>query len=99
MERKYGPPLGIQTLEQLQAANRRLDRRRAGVNKLLAAMQHPDASLHLSYRNGRPLWQLSTGEPVSPHVAEIVIKTPNIVSVGDSLFPGHPGQTWRYVNG
>jgi hypothetical protein len=86
--------LGIQTLTQLQVANRRLDRRRAGVNKLLAAIRR-GASLHLSYQNGQPLWQLSTGEFVPSDVAEIVIKAPDVVSVGDALLPNHPAQTWR----
>jgi hypothetical protein len=96
MPRKFGTPLSIQTLAQLQAANRRLDRRRAGVNNLLAAIRR-GASLHLSYQNGRPTWQLSTGEAVPVDVAEIVIKAPGVVSVGDALFPNHPAQTWRFA--
>jgi hypothetical protein len=87
---------GIQTLAQLRAASRRLDRRCSGVNKVLGAMRR-GATLHLYYQYGRPLWQLSSGEFIGSDVAEIVIKTPNIVAVGDSLFPGHPGQTWRMI--
>ena len=94
--RKFGSPLGIQTLAQLQQANRRLDRFRREVNRTLAAMK-AGAVLNLHYQNGRAIWRLSSGPFVTSQAAAIVIASDFIVGVGDSLFPDHPGQTWRYV--
>jgi hypothetical protein len=95
--RKFGSPLGIQTLAQLQQANRRLDRFRREVNRTLTAMK-AGASLHLEYVRGRGLWKLSNGSFVTPEAAAIVIASDAVVGVGDSLFPDHPGQTWRYFH-
>ena len=96
MRSRIGTPLGIQTLAQLQQANCRLDRFRREVNRILAAMK-AGAFLHLQYDRGRPLWRLSSGPFVTPEAAAVVIASGDVVGVGDSLFPGHPGQTWRYV--
>ena len=94
---RVGSPLGIQTLTQLQQANRRLDRLRRDANQTLAAMMN-GASLHCSHERGRTIWQLSTGQFVTPEAAAVVTASRDVVDVGDSLFPGHPGQTWRYCN-
>jgi hypothetical protein len=94
---KVGPPLGIQTLAQLQQANRRLDRLRRDANRTLAAMRE-GATLHLHYQNGRPIWRLSSGMIIPSGVAAVVIVSSAVVSVGDSLSPDHPAQTWRYCN-
>jgi hypothetical protein len=96
MRRKIGPPLGIQTLAQVQQANRRLDRLCRDVNQVLAAMKD-GAVLNLHYQNGRAIWRLSSGPFVTPQAAAIVIASDVVVGVGDSLSPGHPGQTWRYA--
>ena len=87
MRSKVGPPLGIQTLAQLQQANRRLDHLRRDTNRALSAMRRDGASLHLSYERGRALWRLSTGQFVRPDVAAILTASPNVIAVGDSLFP------------
>jgi hypothetical protein len=94
--RKFGSPLGIQTLTQLQQANRRLDRFCREVNRTLAAMK-AGAVLNLHYQNGRPIWRLSSGPFVTSEAAAIVTASDVVVGVGDSLFPDHPGQTWRYT--
>ena len=96
MRSRIGTPLGIQTLAQLQQANRRLDRLRRDVNRVLGAMER-GASLHCSHERGRTIWKLSTGSFVTPEAAAVVIASNDVVGVGDSLFPDHPGQTWRYV--
>ena len=97
MRSKVGPPLGIQTPAQLQQANRRLDHFRRDTNRTLSAMRRDGASLHLSYEHGRALWRLSTGQFVRP-AAAVLIASPNVIAVGDSLFPDVPSQTWRYAN-
>ena len=94
--RKFGSPLGIQTLTQLQQANRRLDRFCREVNRTLAATK-AGAVLNLHYQNGRPIWRLSSGPFVTSEAAAIVTASDVVVGVGDSLFPDHPGQTWRYT--
>ena len=94
---RVGPPLGIRTLTQLQQANRRLDRLRHNANQTLTAMRK-GATLHLHYQNGRPVWQLSSGRVVTSGAAQAVIASNAVVSVGDSLFPNHPAQTWRYCD-
>jgi hypothetical protein len=95
MRRKIGPPVGIQTLAQLRQANHHLDRVRREVDRILTAMRK-GAALHLHYENGRPIWRLTSGPFVTPQAAALVISSDEVVGVGDSLFPGHPGQTWRY---
>jgi len=65
------------------------------VNVALWAMRNGFA-LILHYENGRPIWRLMSGQVVTAKAAEIVITCDGVVSVGDSLFPGHPGQTWRF---
>ena len=52
---------------------------------------------NLHYQNGRPIWRLSSGLFVTPEAAAIVTASNVVVGVGDSLFPDHPDQTWRYV--
>jgi hypothetical protein len=52
--------------------------------------------LNLHYQNGRPIWRLTSGLSVTPKAAAIVIASDEVVGIGDSLFPSHPGQTWRY---
>lgn len=69
----------------------------AAANRALSAMRK-GALLRLEYRNGRPSWSLSGGKTVSVEVANILIHHALVVPAGDALFPGHPGQTWRYAN-
>jgi hypothetical protein len=61
----------------------------------------PAATLHLTFRNGgrksQPEWMLSDGQRISSEVARLVINDHRVVSVGDSLFQGMTGQTYRYV--
>ena len=97
MKGKIGTPLSIQTLAQLQQANRRLDRLRREADRIRHSMKGGD-TLHLHYRNGRPIWRLSSGPFVTPEAAAVVIASDSVVGVGDSLFPCNPGQTWRYAN-
>jgi hypothetical protein len=62
----------------------------------IAALRMGQA-LHLQYRSGRRLWNLSDGTAVPADVAEVLTKHASIVPVGDALFDGLPGQTWRYA--
>jgi hypothetical protein len=43
-------------------------------------------------------WFLSNGENVDTEIAELVIKDPRVAAVGDGVFEGEPGQTWRYAD-
>jgi hypothetical protein len=97
MKGKVGSPRAIQTLAELQKADRRLDRRRREVNRVLAAMQKRGASLHFQYVNGRAIWRTSDGEFVTPEAAVVVIAHGSVTGCGDSLFASALGQTWRWV--
>jgi hypothetical protein len=90
------PSASIHTAASLQRSNRQLSRRSAGAAQVLSAMKR-GATLHLHYQDGRPIWRLSTGPFVTSEAAAIVTASNVVVGVGDSLFPNHPGQTWRYV--
>ena len=72
-------------------------RRRANITRVLNALK-AGAALHLAYQDGRAIWRLSPGPPVTSEIAGVITHDPNVVALGDSLFPDHPGQTWRYVN-
>jgi len=84
----------MKSLLDLKLARDRVDRNRREIERVLTAMRH-GAFLVLHLRNGRPFWRLSTGEFVLWDAATIVINRPDIVSCGDALFHGMPGQTWR----
>jgi hypothetical protein len=86
----------ISTPKNLQAKNRRLDRRLAEINDAAAAMR-AGAALHLTYRP-RPRWTLSTGTEVTDAAARVIIATPHVVGVGDALFDGVPSQTYRWFS-
>ena len=70
---------------------------RREVDHTLAATRN-GAALNLHYENGRAVWRLTPGPFVTPTAAKIVIASNEVVDVGDSLFPGHPGQTWRHCD-
>jgi len=73
----------------------RRNRRRQGAERIIAAMKQ-GAALRLHYQGGRAIWSLSSGPFVPADVAAIVTANPRVVCVGDALFLGMPGQTWRY---
>ena len=75
----------------------RLARRHASITRVLNALK-AGAALHLAYQDGRAIWRLSPGRPVTSEIASVITHSPNVVALGDSLFPDHPGQTWRYVS-
>jgi hypothetical protein len=87
---------GIYTPSELHRLGRHLERRLARANTTLAAMCRGE-SLHLQYQAGRPLWRLSGGRSVSVEIAEILTNHASVAPVGDALFNGMPGQTWRFV--
>ena len=63
------------------------------INQALAAMR-AGQTLHLQYREGRPLWSLSNGQRVTAEVAALLTSNANVVPAGDALFPDQPAQTW-----
>ena len=79
------------------STHERLARQRASITRVLNALK-AGAALHLAYQDGRAIWRLSPGPPVTSEIASVITHSPNVVALGDSLFPDHPGQTWRYVS-
>jgi hypothetical protein len=87
----------IPTSQSLRRQNRRVDRRLASAERVLAAMRAGSA-LHLQFCNGTPRWSLSDGRPVDPTVARVVVtNTQHIVPVGTALFAGTHPQTYRWA--
>jgi hypothetical protein len=87
---------GFPIPSQLRRSTRRLDRRLAGVDRILGAMRKGE-ELHLHYENGRPTWSLSGGQVVSAEVAELLTNNASVAPIGGALFDDMPGQTWRFV--
>ena len=83
-----------------QAANRaaqlrqthRLARR---IDRALAAMRAGE-SLHLQYRDGRPLWNLSGGRIVTAEAANLVIRHEHVRGPADAALFDGMAQTWRF---
>ena len=77
----------------------RADRRRDGVADIIRRMRN-GVSLHVTNTADGPKWALTDGTHVSPELAAVLIRHPNIVGVGDAL-PGLGGhlhsQTFRFV--
>jgi hypothetical protein len=88
--------IGVQTVGQLQRKHRRLDRNRNGAAAVLTKMQR-GATLNLSFERGARRWLLSDGTSVTDEVAKIVTLDHRVINVGDALFKGMPGQTFRYI--
>ncbi len=94
----HWPNASIHTVGELRKRNRRADRMRTGAAQTLDAMKN-GAALLMFYEQGRPVWKLSTGIFITPDVANAVTNNPNVVGVGDCLFPGAgASQTYRWVN-
>jgi hypothetical protein len=85
----------IPTVATLRARNRRLDRKLATAQLVLAEMRN-GAALHLTHARSGPIWALSTGKQITDHVARLVIASSSVVDVGDALFEGVPAQTYRW---
>jgi hypothetical protein len=85
----------IPTPERLRQINRRRDRHNRKVETVLTTMAC-GAALHLTYQNGRGIWQLTTGQFIPSETAAIVTAHPLVVAVDGGLLPNHP-QTWRVV--
>jgi hypothetical protein len=61
-----------------------------------AACMRAGAALHLTYGSQTP-WTLSNGMAVTNAVARVLVASPNVVGVGDTLFGEGPSQTFRWV--
>jgi hypothetical protein len=83
-------------VRQLVLQARKLDRLNTRTTQVIDAMRG-GAALQLEYRYGAQRWRLTNGCEVHPEVARLVIRNPNIASVGDVLFVGMLAQTFRYV--
>jgi hypothetical protein len=78
--------------------NRRLVRRVATVNAVIAAMRRRGLSVHRHHqRNGVVEWTLSDGTPLKDVIARAVIANPSVIGVDDGLpLIGLP-QTYRWA--
>jgi hypothetical protein len=77
--------------------HRRFDRARNGAAVVMTKLQR-GAALNLSFERGAPRWVLSDGTPVRDEIAKIVVANHRVINVGDALFKGMPGQTFRYCD-
>jgi|RhiMetStandDraft_8_1073273.scaffolds.fasta_scaffold47261_1 hypothetical protein len=84
------------TTTQLHKHSRRVDRLNAAVTTVLAAMRAGQA-LHCEFGQSGPRWRMSNGRFVRSEVARLVIASPDVAGVGDSLFADTLAQTFRYV--
>jgi hypothetical protein len=87
------------TIADVRRRAKLLDRIAAKAAATIAAM-HAGQALHLHHGRNGPVWWLSrSGKRVDDEVAQLVIKNPAIVSVGDALPLGSniTAQTWRYA--
>jgi hypothetical protein len=87
------------TIADVRRRARLQDRLAAKAAATIAAM-HAGQALHLHHGRYGAVWWLSrSGERVAEEVAQLVVKNPTIVSVGDALPLGTdiPSQTWRYA--
>jgi hypothetical protein len=91
------PTLPDYSVSYLRYQRRRVEHRRAGAARVITAMRDHGLALHVSHEKSGNLWWLSDGSSVTPEVAEIVIAHPDIASVGDGLFRGALGQTYRPI--
>jgi hypothetical protein len=90
------PTSVIYTPRELDRKRRSLDRRNCSAAQVIGQMRDGGATLHLSH-SPRPHWRLSSGEFVTDEVARAVIALPAVVDVGDALFAGELGQTFRFA--
>jgi hypothetical protein len=68
-------------------------------DQIICRMEVSGYALHMQHRWHGAHWFLSNNEKVDAEIAELIIKDPRVAAVGDSLFEGEPGQTWRYAGG
>ena len=87
--------VSIHTPESRRQLARRLDRRMQSTARAVGAMK-AGACLRLEYGPDCRFCRLSNGWVVPEHIAAVLIRRPDVVAVGDALFPGH-SQTWRYT--
>jgi hypothetical protein len=87
----------IPALQSLRRQKERTDRHRRAAERIVTAMRKNGLSLFLSYERARDTWVLSDGTRVPPEIAAHVIRNGNIAPVGDALFKGVRGQTYRVV--
>lgn len=66
-------------------------------DRVLGRMRREGLSLCLQHGSSQPMFSLSDGESVTRDVATLLINSSNVVPADLGLFPGMPGQTWRFV--
>ena len=79
--------MNIPTPDSLRATRRPLARRVGRLEKaeLVLAEMRAGAALHLQHTRQGPCWTLSNGRPVPDSIAELVIASSSVTSVGDAL--------------
>jgi hypothetical protein len=84
------------TITAFRRQSNRRHRLLAYTHQVIEALRDGD-SLHLHHGRQGAVWWLSNGKRVDDEVAQLVIKSPSIVGVGDALPLGAdvPPQTFR----
>jgi len=85
------------TTSSLRANRHRVERRLEQADFVLTAMQR-GAVLHLQFTQHGPHWTLTGGGRVADDVAQLVIASASVASVGDALFGECLAQSWRWWN-
>jgi hypothetical protein len=83
---------------QSRTRTKRLDRINKAAADVLAAMRDVGLTLHPQLGRSGANWRLSDGRAVTVEVAHIVIESPCVIGVGDSLFQNALSQTYRWLD-
>jgi hypothetical protein len=88
---------GNHTVASLRRHKRRqLNRRRASAASVISRMKCGN-ELRLTYERGKPCWSIGT-TIIPDEIARIVCADHRVTGVGDALFPGMSGQSFKYVD-
>lgn len=80
---------------QVNTSERRRRQRLSRLSRKVVDALAAGAALHFMHSERGPRWRLSTGRPVSPDVAKLVIANASVAGDGDALFPDAKPQTFR----
>lgn len=87
----------VPTVASLRRIGSLNGRHRRAADRVVATMRDRGQALHVSHEKPKDIWWLTNGSRVSFEAAKLGIVHPDIASVGDALFSGTPGQTYRHI--
>jgi hypothetical protein len=86
---------GSHMVASLRRKRRQLHRRRTSAASVINRMKRGSV-LRLTYERGKPRWSIET-TIIPDETARIVCADHRVTGVGDALFAGMSGQSFRYV--